>query len=81
MSNTSRSLAKFFKDPQIPIAGGIMVVLPISPIIVLSFILEGIFLDVPTGVMWLAKKAPSCYKNSAPCQPASVACQQGSAPC
>ena len=68
MSKTCYGLVRFFKDPQIPIAGGIMVVLPISPIIVLSFILEGIFLDMPRGVMWLVKKVPSCYKGSAPCQ-------------
>ena len=59
MSSTSRALVHFFKDPQIPIAGGIMVVLPISPIIVLSFIIEAIFLDFPAGVMWLVRKVCS----------------------
>ena len=59
MSRTCHCLCKFFKDPQIPVWGGMMVVLPLLPIIIPALVLETLFYDIPSAIVWVFKTKTS----------------------
>lgn len=64
MSRTCYCLCKFFKDPQIPVLGGMMVMLPLLPILIPALVLETLFHDIPRAIVWVFKSSTKTSKTS-----------------